>query len=169
MEENKRTCMVKYIPASPCATFSETAKHELMKQVPCSRLTTDKAMRKYLAKVFDMPRAEFEEDPFEILKGITKNPEYLAEENRHRVVSDSGIVYPGYEDKLRSEGFELIPSARSKGNLQVKDFKKYLFDFEKECTLTKGELKKYQINLSSLDDLLKRNVTGTKSENAAEK
>lgn len=142
MEENK-TCKHVYIPAAPHVTLSETAKYQLLMLVPRGRLTTDTAIRSYLAKMFGVHGVEFERVYDETAR-MTWEDESRKRLNLHREVSDSGIINPGCEDELREEGFELIPSNRSKGNLRVKDFKRYLFDFEKECTLTIKDFKKYK-------------------------
>lgn len=155
MEEKNRTCAVQYIPASPCVVLSEMVKYELLRYVPAGRLTTNSAMLKYLAKLFNQPRAEFEYEPFKMAAAMNSE-KFRKEDNSHRMVSDGGFVDPGSEEKLRAEGFEVIPSPQSKYSLKVKDFKKYLFDFEKECPLTREMLAEYQINRRNLDDILEQ-------------
>ena len=45
-----------------------------------------------------------------------------------------------------AEGFELVPSKRSKGEYRVVDYKKYLYDFEKECSLVLEDFIKYKLD-----------------------
>ena len=50
------------------------------------------------------------------------------------------------EEQLMAEGFELVPSKRSKGEYRVVDYKKYLYDFEKECSLVLEDFIKYKLD-----------------------
>ena len=145
MDEKKTECNREYFPAAPGVTLTDGAKFKLMELVFFGRLTTDSVIRKYLAKLFGVHHVDFEMDPMEVMLKAKKNELWILP-NSHREVSDSGIIKPLCEDKLREEGFELIPSNRSKGNLRVKDFKKHLFDFEKECTLTAEDFEKYKLD-----------------------
>lgn len=145
MEKNQCTGKVEYIPAAPGITLSEMAKYHLSALVPRGRLTRDKDIRRVLAKLFGVSWVEFEPDYAQLLQIVwdTKAMEAL---NRHRIVSDGGHVYPMMEDKLREEGLELVPSKRSKGAFRVANFTKYLYDFEKECSLDIEIFKQYQMH-----------------------
>ena len=144
MEENGKKHRIEYIPAAPGVVLSEMAKYRLTSLVPLGRLTTDTAIRYYLSKIFDVSWVDFERDYIAFMP-VLLNEQAYAQLNLHRVVSDSGIVDWVHKDKLRDEGFELIPSNRSKGRLIVKDYKMYFFDFEKECSLTVEDFRKYKL------------------------
>ena len=145
MVENGSKKRVIHIPAAPGVVLSEMAKYRLTSIVPVGRLTTDTAIRNYLSKLFDVSWVDFERDYIAFMP-VLMNEQAFTQLNLHRIVSDSGIVDWAHKDKLRDEGFELVPSNRSKGNLMVMDYKKYLFDFDKECQLTIDDFKKYKLD-----------------------
>lgn len=55
-------------------------------------------------------------------------------DNRYKEVSSVGNTVWDAKDKLEAEGFELSKS--TKYLYKVKDFKKYLFDFDKETNVS---------------------------------
>ena len=108
MEKEQRKCVVEYRPAEPGVYLSEMAKYHLSSRVPYGRITRDKDIR---------------------MMQILWDDTAMQSWNRHRIVSDGGNVYPFMEEQLMAEGFELVPSKRSKGEYRVVDYKKYLYDF----------------------------------------
>ena len=136
---------VEYRPAAPGVYLSEMAKYHLSSMVPKGRLTRDKDIRNVLAKLFGVSWVSFERDYVEMLQ-IIQDKEAMKSWNRHRIVSDGGNVYPLFEDELRAEGFMLVPSKRSIGEYRVVDYKKYLYDFEKEGLLVLEDFVKYKID-----------------------
>ena len=145
MENEQRKCVVEYRPAAPGMYLSEMAKYHLSSMVPCGRLTRDKDIRTALAKLFGVSWVSFERDYAQMMQ-VLWDDTVMRSWNRHRIVSDGGNVYPLMEDQLRAEGFELVPSKRSKGEYRVVDYKKYLYDFEKECSLILEDFIKYKID-----------------------
>lgn len=145
MENEQRKCVVEYRPAAPEMYLSEMAKYHLSSMVPCGRLTRDKDIRNALAKLFGVSWVGFERDYAQMMR-VLWDDTVMCSWNRHRIVSDGGNVYPLMEEQLRAEGFELVPSKRSKGEYRVVDYKKYLYDFEKECSLVLEEFIKYKID-----------------------
>lgn len=139
MGDNK-VCKIQYCLAKLGIELSEVVKNYMVSLVPSGRLTRDRDMLEYLSKVFNVSWAEFKRDQRFIIPLITNSAVYDDVPN-HRVVSDRGIAYPLTEDKLRSEGHKLIQTKITKYGLQVKDYKKYLFDFEKEANINIDELK----------------------------
>lgn len=145
MENEQRKCVVEYRPAAPGMYLSEMAKYHLSSIVPCGRLTRDKDIRTALAKLFGVSWGSFERDYAQMVR-VLWDDTVMRSWNRHRIVFDGGNVYPLMEDQLRAEGFELVPSKRSKGEYTVVDYKKYLYDFEKECSLVLEDFIKYKID-----------------------
>ena len=138
--EDKRVCNVQYFPAKPGVELSEVVRNYMVSLVPRGRLTRDRDMLEYLSKVFNVNWVAFKRDQRFSIPLIMNNSVYDDVPN-HRVVSDRGIVYPLTEDILCSEGHELIQTKITKCGLQVKDYKKYLYNFEKEANINIDELK----------------------------
>lgn len=145
MCKEQKKCVVEYRPAAPGVCLSEMAKYYLSSMVPCGRLTRDKDIRNALAKLFGVSWVSFERDYVQMMQ-VLWDDTAIQSWNRHRIVSDGGNVYPLMEDQLRAEGFELLPSKRSKGEYRVVDYKKYLYDFEKECSLVLEDFIKYKLD-----------------------
>lgn len=146
MCKEQKKCVVEYRPAAPGLYLSEMAKYHLSSMVPRGRLTRDKDIRNVLAKLFGVSWVVFERDYAEIVKSVWDDT-VMQSWNRHRIVSDGGNVYPFMEDQLRAEGFELVPSKRSKGEYRVVEYKKYFYDFERECSLILEDFIKYKLDL----------------------
>lgn len=145
MCKEQEKCVVEYRPAAPGVHLSEMAKYRLSSLVPKGRLTRDKDIRNALAKLFGVSGVSFERDYAQMLQ-IVWDDTAMQSCNRHRIVSDGGNVYPLLENELRAEGFELIPSKRSKGQYRVVDYKKYLYDYEKECSLVLEDFIQYKLD-----------------------
>lgn len=130
---------IKIIPEASHIHLSEEVFSYLLMQVPAGRLTRYKDMEAYLAKRFSVHHIQMENLPF--MSRVAFSPEYIYKvlDNvpRHREVSARGYLIDVCDqaEKLSSEGMEILPPARSGYNARVKDYKKYLFDFEKETNV----------------------------------
>ena len=125
-------------PAKPGLKLSEVVYFYLVYLVPNGRLTRYDDITKYLAKKFDVFHIEFYR-PFNLNWDYwCKFIDYVP---LHRVVSSNGYTEPLKTNKLLDEGFEIEEPVKNRGP-RVKDYKKYLFDFEKETDISLDFLKK---------------------------
>jgi len=114
----------------------------MLLQVPSGRLARDKDIRAFLTKKFDVNFVEFE-TPYHryVLPGYIY--QILDHIPLHRLVSTNGYVNDPIQqvERLQEEGFEILPA---KGNYapRVKDYKKFMFDFEKETDIDVSILQK---------------------------
>ena len=136
---DKEKCIIEYMPEKTWMRLSEIVYFYLVYLVPKGRLTRYDDIVKYLEKKFDVHHVEFCR-PFNLswdywCKFIDHVP-------LHRVVSSRGYTEPLNKAKLISE--EIIIEETTTGNRgpRVKDYKKYLFDFEKETDISLDFLKK---------------------------
>lgn len=143
--KKQKKCVVEYRPAAPGVHLSEMAKYHLSSLVPKGWLTRDKDIRNALEKLFGVSWVGFERDYAQMLQ-IVWDDTAMQSWNRHRIISDGGNVYPLLEDELRAEGFELVPSKRTKGEYRVVDYKKYLCDYENECLLVLEDFIQYKLD-----------------------
>ena len=129
------------IPAKSGLKLSEVVYFYLVYLVPKGRLTRYDDIVKYLEKKFNVFRVEFCR-PFNFDWNYwCKFIDYVP---LHRVVTSYGYIEPLKRNKLIEEGFVIEePSVKNRGP-KVKDYKKYLFDFEKETDISLDFLK--QIN-----------------------
>ena len=135
--ENKKHIIE--FPAKPGLKLSEVVYFYLVHLVPKGRLTRYDDIVKYLANKFDVFHIEFCR-PFNLewdywCKFIDHVP-------LHRVVTSYGYIEPLKREMLISEGFEIEDTAVKNRGPRVKDYKKYLFDFEKETKISLDYLKK---------------------------
>ena len=126
-------------PAKPGLKLSEVVYFYLVHLVPKGRLTRYDDIVKYLAKKFDVFHIEFCR-PFNFdwdywCKFIDHVP-------LHRVVTSYGYTEPLKKEILISEGFAIEEPAVKNRSPRVKDYKKYLFDFERETKISLDYLKK---------------------------
>lgn len=135
---NTKKCTIETIPAQPCLRLSEIVYFYLLTFVPKGRLTRREDIEKFLQKKFDIPRIEFE-------RPINLDMEYwikfIDNVPMHRVVSSYGYIESGDTKKLISEGFELEQKIANR-NPKIKDYKRLLFNFDKETNISLETLKK---------------------------
>ncbi len=135
---NKSTCHIEYIPEKPCLRLSEIVYFYVLTFVPNGRLTRAEDIEKYLEKKFDVPRVEFERP---INLDVNYWIKFIDNVPMHRVVSAYGYTHSTKVEQLASEGFEFEEKNNNRGP-KVKDYKKYLFNFEKETNISLDTLKK---------------------------
>ncbi len=125
-------CRVEYIPAKPSIKLSEIVYYYMITLVPFGRLTRYEDICNFIAKKFNVGNVEFER-PFNL------NNEYwykfIDNVPFHRVVSAYGYTSHNFIDKLIDENFIFEQTNESNRGPKVKDYKKYLFDFEKEAQI----------------------------------
>ena len=138
IRERKVVC----IPAKSGVVMSELAKYKLSALVPAGKLTTETEMEKYLVKLFETNWVHFRSDSA-IMMQYLLNGGSIESFNRHRIISDGGFAAILDEEKLLSEGFEFVSDQRTKYGLKIKDFKNYLFDFEKECKFQRKDFEEF--------------------------
>ena len=134
------------IPEGSSIVLSEEVYMFMLMQVPRGRLTRDKDIEAYLARRFGVHHIkEFDRKPISFrelqydCKYVEQFRKYVPE---HRKVSAIGHLEGDSEQpyKLAAEGFVL----ENKGpyhKAAVKDYKKYLFDFDKETDISLETLK----------------------------
>ena len=121
-----------FYPAKPCRILSEAVKYYMCALVPQGRLITRELLEEFLAKKLGIERVEFEANIFDKTRNID---DVLKYDRTYRIVSVYGRVDKVYMKKLRDEGFMFEPA--TKYMVKIKDFKNYLFDFEKETDVDK--------------------------------
>lgn len=126
--------------------LSEEVQFYLVLQVPKGRLTRYDDIRKFLCKLYGAATIDFE--PPIKMRNIPQYHKYLDKIFKnvpfHRVVSSSGEAHNPFDiDRLEKEGFSLLSKANSMSK-KVDDYKKYLFDFEKETNIDISILEKVQ-------------------------
>ena len=136
---NREKSCIELCPGREGLRLSEIVYFYLLYLVPKGRLARRKDIEKYLEKKFDAFYIEFQR-PLNFswdywCKFIDLVP-------LHRVVSANGYIEPLNRDKLISEGFEIEEPTMNNREPRVKDYKKYLFDFEKETDISLDYLKK---------------------------
>lgn len=126
--------------------LSEEIQLYLILQVPKGRLTTYDDIRKFLCKLYGAATIDFEQpinmrnipEYHKFWNNITKSVPF------HRVVSSDGEIHNIFNmDRLENEGFKLLSKANSLSK-KVENYKKYLFDFEKETNIDIAILEKVQ-------------------------
>ena len=128
-----------YILEKPFVDLSEVLYFYLLSLVPEGRLTRSQDINKYLAKQYGVSHVHLER-PFK--------PDYdywcrmIDRVPFHRVVSAYGYAEGLDHTKLLDEGFEFKEKRENRHRPQVKDYKKYLFDFEKETNISFETLQK---------------------------
>ena len=121
-----------FYPAKSCRILSEAVKYYMCALVPQGRLITRELLEEFLAKKLGIERVEFEPNIFDKTRNID---DVLKYDRTYRIVSVYGRVDKVYMKKLRDEGFMFEPA--TKYMVKIKDFKNYLFDFEKETDIDK--------------------------------
>lgn len=136
--------IIKIMPKGKEIELSEEVRYYMLLQVPKGRLTRDQDIREYLGKLYGASYIDFI-TPLR-MRPIFDYDKYI---NRildnvpfHREVSSLGYTYnPEYIKKLKEEGFVILPKSGNRTE-RVEDYKKYLFDFEKESSVDLSVLEK---------------------------
>ena len=131
MEELK----VEYKPAKPRKLLSMAVHYYLLSLIPSGRIVTWSGLRDFVSKKLGI-YIEFEERYYDKLKNLAFYD--IRKNNDYKEVSNVGNTGCFEKELLEKEGFELIKS--TKYLYKVKDYKKYLFDFEKETTVTATQI-----------------------------
>ena len=129
-------------------TLSQEVYYFMLMQVPFGKITRYKDIEAYLAKKFGVHHIhEFATNPLNLRNIQNLESKYIERiidsVPLHREVSAIGYVEQGYEQerKLRCEGHEIIQKGAYKKNA-VKDYQKYLFNFDKETNISLDTLKR---------------------------
>lgn len=119
-----------YKPATPCKTVTMEEFIDLIMQVPKGKLTRFCDIYDYLQRKYQI-RIEIDFLPIYEMQGELI-PFWRIISTRG-MLEDFGKRYPKEVkgEILESEGFELIPAGAGHRSRQIKDYKMYLFDFEK--------------------------------------
>ena len=136
--EKREKGLYEYIPAKSCIKLSEIVYFYVLSFVPEGRLTRLEDIEKFFEKKFDVHHVDLER-PINFdwdywLKFIDNVP-------MHRVVSVYGYTDSTKVEKHIGEGFVIEHKILNRGP-KVKDYKKYLFNFDKETKITVDMLKK---------------------------
>lgn len=135
---DKKVCYIEYIPEKPCLRLSEIIYFYVLTFVPKGRLTRAEDIEKYLEKKFDIPRVEFERP---INLDINYWIKFIDNVPMHRVVTAYGYTDSTKVEQLALEGFE-FEEKNDNRSPKVKDYKKFLFNFDKETNISLDTLKK---------------------------
>lgn len=139
MDNQKR--VVTIIPAGTGIELSQEVYYYMLMQVPFGKLTQRKDIEEYLAKKFNVQHIyKFNRAPMNMRNLNDINQKYIIKiidtVPFHREVSSGG--YLEHEDsqiqKLLAEGHVIITKGPHKKSA-VKDFKMFLFDFNKETDI----------------------------------
>ena len=124
------TSNVIYKPATPYKTVTMDEFVELVMQVPKGKLTRFCDIHNYFERKYKI-RVEIDYLPIYEING--KLIPFWRIISTRGMLEDYGKRYPKEikGEILKSEGFELIPAGAGHRSLQIKDYKMYLFDFEK--------------------------------------
>ena len=122
-------------PAKPRKVLSEAVRYYLLSLIPKGRIITWEGLRAFVSKKLGID-IEFEERYEDRLKNI--NFFSVKKNNDYKEVSKVGNTGWFEKELLEKEGFELYKS--TKYLYKVKDYTKYLFDFEKETTVTAEQI-----------------------------
>lgn len=158
-ESDKSQPKVITIPEGSNVALSQEVYYFMLMQVPFGRITRYSDIEAYLARKFGvhhvhefdttaMGRRNLNAPEFKYIEKIIDNaPE-------HREVSPVGYLEHGDDQakKLKVEGHEIVQKGAKKKDA-VKDYKKYLFNFDKETDIDLETLKK--IDQEGLFDYLK--------------
>ena len=135
------------LPTKPCLKISEAVKYYLCALIPQGRLVIGDTLEKFVAKKLNIENIVFEEDLFDKAKNID---DVLKHDKTYKMISSVGGVYKIYVDKLSIEGFTF--KSYTKYMVKVNDYKKYLFDFEKET----------EINAATIERIVKKGYASLK-------
>lgn len=139
-------------PQGASKTLSIEVQYYMLLQVPSGRLARDKDIRAYLAKKFGVNFVEYE-TPYHRYVQPGYMYRILDHIPLHRLVSTNGYISdPNRQaEHLQKEDFEILPT---KGNYspRVKDYKDFLFNFDKETDIDVAVLQK--VNEEGLFDFL---------------
>ena len=136
-------------PAGSSVKISEAVLYYLSAMLPNGRVAIESQVWDFLAKQFGVHHIDVEPD----LMDKYKNIDIVLELNKtYKFLSDKGRVDKIHVEKLREEGFEFEPA--TKYMVKVKDYKNYLFDFDKETDIDVEFIKRInKIGYASLNEL----------------
>lgn len=122
-------------PAKPTRVLSEAVYFYLLSLIPDGRLVTWDGLRNFVAKKLAI-NIEFDHK----IEDRLLNLDFFRnmKDNTYKEVSNVGNTGWCEKEKLEAEGFELFKS--TKYLYKVKDYKKYLFDFEKETNVSAEDI-----------------------------
>ena len=129
--------VVVFEPAKPIRKLSEAVHFYLLSLIPDGRLVTWDGLRNFVAKKLGI-EIEFDHE----LDDRLLNIDFFLKmkDNTYKEVSNVGNTGWDAKDKLELEGFELFKS--TKYLYKVKDYKKHLFDFEKETNVSAEDIER---------------------------
>ena len=150
MDDQKK--VVTPIPAGTSIELSQEVYYYMLMQVPFGKLTHWKDIEEYLARKFNVQHiSRFDNFPMNVRNLSSIDQNYIIKiidtVPRHREISLGGYLEHGdsQEKKLRAEGHVIVTKGPYKKKA-VKDFKKSLFDFEKETNVSVETLEKINQN-----------------------
>ena len=132
---------IQVIPEKSNVLLSRDVYDYMLMQVPQGRLTRWEDIEQYLADRFGVHHVRFDLSTTRFLRYGAALPDViyamLDQVPKHREVTARGrIVYaPQQERLLEEEGFVLLKSTSNGHSPRVKDYQKFLFDFEKETDI----------------------------------
>ena len=129
-------------------SLSQEVYYFMLMQVPFGKITRFNDIEEYLAKKYGVHHIHEFKTTDLIFRNLS-NPDsryierIIAHVPMHREVSAIGYIEHGSEQvrKLECEGHEIIQKGAKKTNA-VKDYKKHLFDFDRETSISLDTLKK---------------------------
>ena len=135
--KNGNVCEVETIPAKEVKVLSYEIYLNLLRLVPEGRITRREDIEKFVAKKLGVEFVSFEVTDNSLYK---KHTELAGKIPYWRKVSKQGWLEETLdcsryvqEEKLKEEGFEIVKCGPQLRSLRIVDYKKFLFDFEKEA------------------------------------
>lgn len=123
---------ITYIPAKPVKRISRREYFDAICKVPQGHITSDEDIRSYLAKKHKVTTVEFNEDCYA--------GEYAMDIPFWRIVTTRGFLTETLfcskefqQIKLENEGLEIVPCGAHNRSLAVKDYIRYLYNFNSVC------------------------------------
>lgn len=149
---NTHQKVITLIPAGTSIELSQEVYYYMLMQVPFGKLTHWRDIEAFLARKFNVQHiSRFDSLPMNIrhLGDIDHNYiiKIIDTVPRHREISLGGYLEHGdsQEKELRAEGHVIVTKGPYKKKA-VKDFKKSLFDFDKETNISIETLEKINQN-----------------------
>ena len=119
-----------HIPAKKGRVLFDVVKYYLLALVPEKRLVREDDLLEFISRKLKTNWVEFKRNA----QDFVLNFEYFeGKDCSYKLVTSVGNVSNIYIEKLQQEGFELLPS--TKYMKKVKDYKKYLYDFDLESNV----------------------------------
>lgn len=149
---NTHQKVITLIPAGTSIELSQEVYYYMLMQVPFRKLTHWRDIEAFLARKFNVQHiSRFDSLPMNVRNLSSIDQNYIIKiidtVPRHREISLGGYLEHGdsQEKELRAEGHGIVTKGPYKKKA-VKDFKKSLFDFDRETNISIETLERINQN-----------------------